>query len=300
MILINLLIMKTPAFDLLRVLITVAESRNFQEAADTLQISQPGVSLKLKELELLQPLPLFSYEGRRKVLTHYGRSLYELAKDGATTLERRIENLHRVYSSADLLTVRIGGRNEVLEHISPYLDFEGKIEYVGVSSKEAIDRLLRHEVDIAITYIKPDSTELQAKRLFGSKTHFCVHEKFLNGKKLSLNLMENQEFLLKTPCISYLRDGHLISDWVRHAKLNFTDLNVKHVAEDWRTIKHLVEQGAGYAILPTYINLNGPQVHCLEVPEKILSRLDFFAIFESGLKKIEAFRKLLSFSKLAT
>src|ERR1700750_444160 len=102
--------MKTPSFDLLKVLITVAESRNFREAAETLQISQPGVSLKLKDLEAGQPLPIFTLEVKRKVLTHYGRALYELAKEGATTLERRIENLHRVYASPDLLTARIGGR----------------------------------------------------------------------------------------------------------------------------------------------------------------------------------------------
>src|ERR1035437_8708339 len=104
---ITVLIMKHAPFELLRVLIAVGESRNFREAAEKLQISQPAVSLKLKELEAHQPLPIFSLEGKRKVLTHYGRSLYELAKSGAVGLEREIEGLHRVYSSEELLTIRI-------------------------------------------------------------------------------------------------------------------------------------------------------------------------------------------------
>jgi len=100
--------MKTPSLDLLRVLITVAEFAKLPRGRRDLADLQPGVSFKKsRSSRRSNPCPSFSLEGKRKVLTHYGRSLYELAKEGATTLERRIENLHRVYASVDLLTVRI-------------------------------------------------------------------------------------------------------------------------------------------------------------------------------------------------
>lgn len=290
--------MKHAPFELLRVLIAVGESRNFREAAEKLKISQPAVSLKLKELESHQPLPIFSLEGKRKVLTHYGRSLYELAKRGANGLERDIESLHRVYSSEELLTVRIGGRPEVLEYITPYLDFGGKLEFVGGSSKETVERLLRHEIDIAISHNPPDSAELIAKKLFSSKLAFGIHEKLLKKRKLSLDLVRDPAFLLNTPSVSYLRDGHLIAEWAEHAGVAFSDLNVRFVSEDLRTIRSLIEQGAGYGILPDYVQIHSSEVKRLELPSSLLSHLDFFAIFEAGLKKIKPFQSLLSFSKV--
>jgi len=290
--------MKYAPFELLRVLIEVGESRNFLEAAEKLQVSQAAVSLKLKELEAGQPLPIFSLKGKRKVLTHYGRSLYELAKRGAVGLEREIEDLHRVYSSENLLTIRIAGRHEVLEYLTPYFDFGGKVELVGASSREALDRLLHHEIDIAISYSPPDSAELIAKKVFSSKVYFGVHEKFLKKRRLNLNLIQDREFLLKTPCVSYMRDGHLIADLAEHAGVAFSDLNVRYVSEDWRTIQFLVEQGVGYGILPGYVQVHSPEIQRFEVPANILSHLDFFAIFRSDLKKIKAYQTLLAFSKM--
>ena len=87
--------MSQVSFDLFKVLIAVAESKNFREAAEKLQISQPAVTFKLRELESTQPLPLFSLEGKRKVLTHFRRSLYELAKKGTSDFERQIDGGQR-------------------------------------------------------------------------------------------------------------------------------------------------------------------------------------------------------------
>ena len=85
--------MNNTHFELYRVLQAVAESRSFREAAEKLGISQPAVSFKIKELESLQPLPLFRLEGKRKVLTHFGRALCSVAKEETFSFEREIENL---------------------------------------------------------------------------------------------------------------------------------------------------------------------------------------------------------------
>ncbi|MGZ5546020.1 MAG: hypothetical protein ACXWIU_15240, partial [Limisphaerales bacterium] len=83
-----------------------------------------------------------------------------------------------------------------------------------------------------------------------------------------------------------------------HQKLNFADCNVRHVAQDWSIIMNLVENAAGFAILPAYVQTHNPSVESFEIPESILAALDFYAVFESGLKKIEAFRNLLAFARL--
>lgn len=283
-------------FDLFQVLIAVAEARNFREAAERLGISQPAVTLKLRQLEETQPLPLFSLEGKRKVLTKFGRTLYELAKTGSQELERSIEDLHRAYSREENLTIRMGGRNEVLEYIAPRLEFTGRIEFHGTSSKEAVELVRRHEIDLAVSYIRPDSAELIAKHLFRSSVSLIVNKRHLGKRALSPELARDIRFLHETPCVFYTREGHLIREWAKRVRADFEKFNVKYVTEDWRTIQYLVEQGAGYAIVPAYVTVTSPEVQRLELRGQDLDELDFYAIYESSLKKISAFKTLLSFN----
>src|SRR5690242_5833191 len=124
MFVIDFLIMD-PDLNLLKTLISVAESRSFQEAAQRLGISQPAVSFQLRQLEATVAAPLFYLSGKRKVLTHYGQSLYETAKRQMHAFGKSLEDLDRNYANPGKLTLRIGGRLEVLAFVSPRISFPG-------------------------------------------------------------------------------------------------------------------------------------------------------------------------------
>jgi DNA-binding transcriptional LysR family regulator len=287
--------MKNPPFELFRVVMAVAESKNFSEAAQKLGITQPSVSMKLRELERQLPLPLFQLEGKRKVLTHYGRALYEIAKSQNGQLEERIERLHRTYASAENLTIRIAGRNEVLDYLAPHLNFDGKIELINCSSRQALNKLMSHETDVAIGYHLPDSTEIVAKKIFQSKSYFAIHDRLLGRRKLSLDLVNNFDFLKNTPCAIYHREGHMLGIWLQHLELPLAHLNIKFVTEDWRTVQKLVEAGLGYALVPEYVRVQSRDVQYLEMPSNVLPTYTYFALFEKGLKQIKPFREILEF-----
>src|SRR4051794_33298155 len=97
---------------LLKILIAFAESKSLVAASERLGITQPAVSQRLSRLQAGLPQPLYAFEGRRKVLTHYGRALYELAKENEAHLVQGLENLNRRYSSGSGLVMRVGGRKE--------------------------------------------------------------------------------------------------------------------------------------------------------------------------------------------
>lgn len=290
--------MKPPNFDHLSTLIAVAESKNFQEAAEKLSISQPAVSFKLKELGSQMPLPIFQLVGKRKVLTRYGRSLYEIAKRQIGTIEKCIEDLERLYSSAENLTLRIAGRTEILDFIAPLLDFSGRIELNATDSQTAVSKLMSRDVDMAISYKLPDSTEVVAKRLFQSAAVFVIHEKFLGKRKLSLDLVKDNNFLRSNPCILYQNDGRILKDWLRHFDIFERELRIRYVAEDWRTVEQLVSKEEGFAIMPDYIKSSSNQVKRIELPSIILPKFTFYGIYQIGLKKIEAFKEVLEFKRI--
>lgn len=296
-IMIMVLINKSNSYDLLKVLVAVAESKNFREAASKLQLSQPGVSVKLKELESQHPLPLFSLEGKRKVLTHYGRSLYEIAKTHSVLLENDIEFLHRNYASPQNLTLRLGGRFDVLKYLLPQLKFEGRLEFLNFTSSEAVEKLKQHEIDIAVSYVLPDSTEFKAKKLFSSRMHFCIHEKLLKKRNLDRHLFKDKEFIKSLPYISYRKELDENFRWKTIMDLNLSDINIRYSVEDWQMVHGLVDAGAGFAITPFYTLTNARGVQSWEIPSNLLQTFDFYAIYESSLKKVESFKSFLDFDQ---
>jgi DNA-binding transcriptional LysR family regulator len=284
--------MTLPEVDLFDVLIAAAESRNLSQAAEKLRISQPAVSVKLKELERQTPLPLFSLEGKRKVLTHYGRELYRIAKQNRTLLSEGYEALNRRYASAENLTLKVGGRRELFEPLAPKLRFDGRVSFVSLTSTQAVEQMVDHTIDIAIAYSPPDSPEIMAKKVLESTAKFVVHKKFLKSK-LSENIVRHAEFLLETPCVIYQEDGHLLREWTGHVNVEFENLRVSGVAEDWRSVQALVDSGWGYSIVPSYVSSANDDVVSISLPESVLPKYVFYTLFYRDLRKIPAFRAVL-------
>ena len=291
---IDILIMKSPDPNHFRTFIAVAEAKNFLSAAEKLGISQAAVSFQLKELESKMPVPLFQLEGKRKVLTHYGRALYEVVRNQENEFAKKMENLNRLYASPHQLTLKVGGRSEVLQFISPRIQFEGKVEFVSLTGPTATEKLLNHEIDVAISAVLPDSTEMAAKKLFQSASVFIVHQKIHKGE-LTLDGIRDSEFLTQTPSILYQPDGHLIQDWLAPLKLKASDLNVRYIVQDWRSVERLVSEGMGYAIVPGYIESNSSSVLRMDLPASIMKRYQYYAIYEKALRKIPAFQDALNF-----
>lgn len=287
--------MKKLDYDLLATLVAAAESRNFLEAAERLQISQPAVSLKLQKLQEGFSIPLFQLQGKKKVLTHFGKSLYQIAAGQQRDLDLKLERLQRQYSSTEQLTLRLGGRADVLEVVSPHLQFSGKVHFHICSASEAVQKLLRNEVDIAISHFCPDSSEVHAQRLFLSRTQFAVHESLLSGRKFSSDLVYDPKFLMETPCIFYQENGHLLGEWVQMRSIPTEKLKIRFVVSDWRTVHRFVETGLGYALMPDFLPFASSNVLRFDLSGHQMKGLEYYALYEKSLARIPAFKDVLKF-----
>lgn len=285
--------MERPPFEFLEVLIAVAESKNFLEAAKRLGVSQPAITFKLKRLQAQVPLPVFTLQGKKKVLTTYGRELYQVAKIEKEQLDRKYEFLNRRFVEAEDLTLRIGCRRELFEYFVSSLIFEGRIEHLSLSGHNALLHLLEHKIDIAITYEKPDSTEVIARKVLESGCVFVIHRKLLRGNAKLASVVEDPEFLRNTRAVFYQSDGHLIKEWVGALGLKVSELKACSIAQDWRTIQALVDGGFGFGIVPDYIKSSSKAVMSFPLAEKVLPKYRFYALFRKDLLAIPAFGKIL-------
>lgn len=285
--------MNTLPFELLEVLVAMAETKNLVDAARRLGLSQPAVSLKLKALEQRAGLPVFGVEGRRKILTHYGRSLYQMGRSQLDSMNQELEKVNRKYHDPTQLTLRVGCRPEVFDALAMVFKFAGTIEFKSCSSHQAVQALLSHEIDLAISYERPDSTDIYSKKILQSDAIFVVHKRHIKSKRVSVASLQRPEFIKNLPWVIYQDSGHLLRDLLAKIKLPLQDLKIRCISEDWRLMQKLVDQGWGAAILPSYVESGSDELIKIVIPQALSPRFDFYALFHKELRQIPAFRRFL-------
>lgn len=149
----------------LQVFQAVKEAGGYGKAAEVLGLTQPAVSLQLKNLEEALGLPLFDYVGRQLYITPAGEKV-------AAAISVVFDELKRLQSDMDALQGQVSGdlRLSVVDAaqtILPYLLPEFLAEHPAVdlhvqvhSRQEALGRLEAHRDDLAIMSLVPDSRSL--------------------------------------------------------------------------------------------------------------------------------------------
>ncbi|MGB3514953.1 MAG: LysR substrate-binding domain-containing protein [Elainellaceae cyanobacterium] len=142
----------------LKVFLEVARCLSFTEAADTLNLTQPAVSAKIKSLESELKAPLFRRLGRRIELTQVGEYLLEEGSslvDLESCLMAEIEAIKQGKFS----TLKIGCMPDILSNWLPSVLYEYRRVHPDVQTKclqfDAVESLYRAiktgEVDLGIS-----------------------------------------------------------------------------------------------------------------------------------------------------
>ncbi len=153
----------------LKVFETVAQHLSFTRAAEAMHLTQPAVSMQVKQLEENAGLALFEQVGRKIYLTeageemsHYSHIITQQLSELDDVLEELKGNKRgrlniAVASTANYFVTRlIGAFSERVEHLTVNLDVTNR--------KGLIRDLERNEVDLVIMGQPPDHIELVAER----------------------------------------------------------------------------------------------------------------------------------------
>ncbi len=143
-------------FELYRIFVTVANEKNLTKASKLLNISQPAVTKRIKNLEDAIDVRLFERSRKGMVLTSEGEKLFRKINEAVFLLENA-ENMFK-----DAREINIGTRAMIFSRLfSPYiLKFyekypEMKININYVKPSELKKDLLEQKIDIGI-YSKRD------------------------------------------------------------------------------------------------------------------------------------------------
>jgi DNA-binding transcriptional LysR family regulator len=150
----------------MRVFTTVARHLNYTRAANELHLSQPAVSMQVKQLEDSVGLPLFEHAGKKIQLTEAGKEMYQYVRTIFQTFEEMVEVIDAM-KGLDTGHLNIAVASTV-NYFAPRLMAEFSRSYPGidlrldVTNRERLMGLLKNnEIDIVLMGLPPEDIELE-------------------------------------------------------------------------------------------------------------------------------------------
>jgi len=271
---------------LLQTFFVFASSVNMTEAAKKRGLSQPAITQHLQALEAGLGKQLFTFQGKKKVLSPYGKSFHRYLEQEFSQLSSKYSSFIQTTKDLSDVELRIGGRRELLNQFIDRYDLPCKQTYKESSSDDAYDDLLKGDIDIAICYDCPSLDYLEKKVFMKSSLHFLVHKKAFKNKKITLKHFKDSNFLKSIPFLSYRRPPPHIEQWCSLIGAHLKDLDFRYSIDNWMKVGELIAKGKGWTLCPSSFKAQSKDVIEVKVPESVLTTKPIYLVYLKSLKDI--------------
>ncbi|AZV59717.1 selenium metabolism-associated LysR family transcriptional regulator [Peribacillus castrilensis] len=289
--------------DPLKVFVTVIEQKNFSRAGDILNLSQPGVSLHIRNLENELGTKLIYRSPKQVQITEPGKILYRHAKQMLNhyeTAKREINEFNNVVSG----TMKIGASFTIGEYYLPKVLAEFAAQYPMVdiqiiisNSNDVIQGIRSNKLDIGLIEGETDYKDIDVRPFMNDEMIVVVppDHPLSQMDLIEGNMLQNQTWVLREQGSG----TRTYSDKL----LSSLELNIKKtfIFTSIQGVKEAVMAGLGIALLSrltvqkelksnelkTFHLKNEPLIR----PFSIVKKLDFEAskAMELFLRKVEEF-----------
>ena len=240
----------------LRYFKAVVEHGSFSRAAESVYVSQPALSLQIRELEDTLGSQLLERESRGVILTPLGRDVHAQALrvlDEALLLEtigkRFAEGPFRIAAGivSTLAPYLLAGLLERLKSALPRVE----LDVMEAPGQELVASLLAGRLDAAILSLPLGLLELSERELFedrfllAGRAERLAAFRALGGTDRASDLAQSDIGPLLT-----LGEGHCLGDQVLGACSMWRPQDVHRGAASLPTLSSLVASGAGLTLLP--------------------------------------------------
>jgi DNA-binding transcriptional LysR family regulator len=190
----------------LRVFEAAASNRSFSRAAESLHLTQPGVSMHIKELEASAGLPLFERIGRKLYVTEAGKELLARTREILRALKDAEDTLN------GLRGLRRGRINLAVVSTAKYFvpqllarfgrDFpELEIRLTVNNRSSVIEQLVANDVDLAIMGRSPQSLDTVAEP-FAENPHVIIaapDHPLASQRDILVETVARENFIVREP-----------------------------------------------------------------------------------------------------
>ncbi|MDH5570642.1 MAG: LysR family transcriptional regulator [Gammaproteobacteria bacterium] len=151
----------------LEVFAAVARNESFTKAAEVLHLSQPGVSMQIKQLENNIGLPLFEHVGKKIYLTSAGREMYSYSQAISNLLgeaEDVLEELKGVHSGKLAISVATTASHFATRLLADFSKrYEGVTISLDITNRKSLQQQLENnEPDLVIMGQPPEGVDVES------------------------------------------------------------------------------------------------------------------------------------------
>jgi DNA-binding transcriptional LysR family regulator len=171
----------------LQVFIEVVRQKSITKAAEELFMTQPALSIQLKNFQNQFDIPLTEVIGRQLYVTDFGLSIAELAEN---VLKEADAIMYKTKEYEGLLTgkLRISsastGKYVIPYFLGPFVQKHQGIDLIlDVTNKiKTISSLKSNEIDFALVSVVPDDLEVYEESLIENRLYLLGNTKHYNKK----------------------------------------------------------------------------------------------------------------------
>ncbi len=172
----------------LQVFLTVAQKESITKAADEMHLSQPAVSIQLKNFQDQFEIPLTEVIGRKLYITDFGK---EIALAAQNILNEVAAIQHKTMAFKGQLTGRLKlsvvstGKYVMPFFLSDFLQKHTSVELImDVTNKsKVIECLEKNEIDFALVSVLPEQIKIDKVALMQNKLFLVTNADMRVNKK---------------------------------------------------------------------------------------------------------------------
>jgi DNA-binding transcriptional LysR family regulator len=227
----------------------VARHGSITKAAEELHLTQPAVSIQLKNFQQQFDIPLTELVGRKIFITDFGREIVRAAEVIISEMERIQfrSKLHKgILAGKIKISVVSTGKYIMPYFLSDFLKLHPNIELqMDVTNKsKVLENLEKNEVDFSLVSVIPENIGLEQLPLLKNKLVLVGKRNEMKDQKPSIKIFNTLPLIFREP-----------GSGTRHTVEAFLQKhNIRHIKSMELTSNEAVKQaviaGLGYSILP--------------------------------------------------
>jgi DNA-binding transcriptional LysR family regulator len=228
----------------------IARTGSITKAAEELHLTQPAVSIQLRNLQRQFDIPLTEMVHKRLYLTDFGREMLKMAENilnEANAMELRSQSFRGKLTGRLKITVVSTGKYVIPYFVSGFLRRHEAVELqLDVSNKgKVIESLERNEFDFALVSVIPKNLRLKKIELMQNRLYLAGPP----DAKVPRTAMDPR--MLETLPLIYREEGSATRQAMeKYIEKKRIKVNKKMELATNEAVKQAIMAGLGYSIMP--------------------------------------------------
>lgn len=241
----------------LRVFLEIVEKKSITKAAKALFLTQPAVSIQLKNFQDQFPIPLTEVVGKKLFVTDFGYEINETAKRiliEVDTINHKTHAFQGKLAGKLKFSIVSTGKYVMPFYLSDFLEENSAIDFsMDVTNKQSvINHLENNDVDFALVSVLPDNLDLESIPLLKNSLYLVGGTERVKKRKGKKSLIFTEGPLIFREKGSATRNA--MESFIESKKLG-THKKIELTSNE--ALKQAVISGMGYSIMPLIGIKNG-------------------------------------------